>query len=117
MHRVAPLPRSALPSGSANDIDLFAQGKAAMISSAPYFHQLRTRVKDFAWDIAPPPQRKRRATPVAGLDLHVRRDEGPRRGLGLLRFVVGPEGQETITELGRGVPVLKSVATTPAFLQ
>jgi ABC-type glycerol-3-phosphate transport system substrate-binding protein len=36
---------------------------------------------------------------------------------GLLRFVVGPEGQKTITELGRGVPVLKSVATTPAFLQ
>jgi multiple sugar transport system substrate-binding protein len=34
-----------------------------------------------------------------------------------LRYVVSKEGQTTITTLGRGVPVLKSVANSPAFLQ
>ena len=38
VHRVAPSPEERTAIGlPANDIDLFAQGKAAMISSAPYF--------------------------------------------------------------------------------
>jgi multiple sugar transport system substrate-binding protein len=118
VHRVAPSPEERTAIGIPNDIDLFAQGKAAMISSAPYFHQLRTRVKDFAWDIAPPPQRKRRATPLWPDSISMYAGtKAPDVAWALLRFVVGPEGQKTITELGRGVPVLKSVATTPAFLQ
>ena len=62
-----------------------------MISSAPYFHQLRTRVKDFAWDIAPPPSAS--AGPPLWPDSisMYAGTKAPDVALGLLRFVVGPE--------------------------
>jgi multiple sugar transport system substrate-binding protein len=118
VHHVAPTAdeRQALGAGS-ND-EMFYQGKAAMFSSAPYFHQLRSRIKDFDWDVAVPVMRKRRATPLWPDSISMNSaTKVPAAAWRFLRYVVGPDGQKTITELGRGVPVLKSVANSPAFLQ
>jgi multiple sugar transport system substrate-binding protein len=118
VHRVAPSPEERQALGVGSNDELFYQGKAGMISSAPYFHNLRSRIKDFEWDVAVPPLRKRRATPLWPDSISVSAaTKVPEASWRFLRHVVGPEGQKTITELGRGVPVLKSVASSPAFLQ
>jgi multiple sugar transport system substrate-binding protein len=118
VHHVGPTPEERRETGNLGDIDLFAQGKAAMIATPPYFHQLRNRVKDFEWDVAPLPRQKRSATPLWPDSVSMYAEtKVPEAAWALLRFVVGPEGQTTITELGRGVPVLKSVAASKAFLQ
>ncbi len=118
VHRVAPTPEERQALGVGSNDELFYQGKAAMISSAPYFHNLRNRIKDFEWDVAVPTMRKRRATPLWPDSISMYSGtKAPEASWHFLRYVVGPEGQKTITELGRGAPVLKSVASSPAFLQ
>jgi multiple sugar transport system substrate-binding protein len=118
VHRVAPTPEERKALGVASNDEMFYQGKAAMISSAPYFHNLRSRIKDFEWDVAIPTMRKRRATPLWPDSISMYSGaKPPEAAWRFLRYVVGTEGQRTITELGRGVPVLKSVANSPAFLQ
>jgi multiple sugar transport system substrate-binding protein len=118
VHQVAPQPEERQALGAASNDELFYQGKAAMISSAPYFHNLRNRIRDFEWDVAVPAMRKRRATPLwpDSISMHSG-TKVPEASWRFLRHIVGPEGQKTITELGRGAPVLKSVAGSPAFLQ
>jgi multiple sugar transport system substrate-binding protein len=118
VHHVAATPEERQAAGAASNDELFYQGKAAMISSAPYFHNLRNRIRDFEWDVAVPTTRKRRATPQWPDSISVYSGTRvPEASWRFLRYVVGPEGQKTITELGRGAPVLKSVAHSPAFLQ
>ena len=118
VHQVAPQPEERQALGAASNDELFYQGKAAMISSAPYFHNLRSRIRDFEWDVAVPALRKRRATPLwpDSISMHSG-TKVPEASWRFLRHVVGPDGQKTITELGRGAPVLKSVAGSAAFLQ
>ena len=117
-HRVAPTPEERQELGVASNDELFYQGKAAMISSAPYFHNLRNRIKDFEWDVAVTTMKKRRATPLWPDSISISAGtKVPEAAWRFLRHVVGPDGQQTITELGRGAPVLKSVANSPAFLQ
>jgi multiple sugar transport system substrate-binding protein len=118
VHHVAPTAEERQALGVSSNDEMFYQGKAAMISSAPYFHQLRSRIKDFDWDVAVPTMRKRRATPLWPDSISMNSaTKAPEAAWRFLRYVVGPDGQKTITELGRGVPVLKSVANSPAFLQ
>lgn len=118
VHRVAPTPEERQALGVNSNDELFYQGKAAMISSAPYFHNLRNRIKDFEWDVAVPTMRKRRAAPLWPDSISMYAGtKAPEAAWRFLRYIVGPDGQKTITELGRGAPVLKSVANSPAFLQ
>jgi multiple sugar transport system substrate-binding protein len=118
-HHVAPTNDERRAAGSPNgDVDLFAQGKAAMIATPPYFHQLRTRVTDFEWDVAPMPRSKKSAAPLWPDSISVNAaSKNPDAAWALVRYVVGTDGQKTVTELGRGVPVLKAVANSPSFLQ
>jgi len=98
--------------------DLFAQGKAAMTSSAPYLFDLRTQLKNLDWDVVPEPMKAKRAAPLWPDSISMNAaTKAPEPSWGLLRYVLGPRGQTTITTLGRGVPVLKSIANSPAFLQ
>jgi multiple sugar transport system substrate-binding protein len=99
-------------------VSLFAQGKAAMIATPPYFHQLRTRITDFEWDVAPMPRSKKVAAPLWPDSISINNgSKNPEAAFALVRHVVGTNGQKTVTELGRGVPVLKAVANSPSFLQ
>ncbi len=98
--------------------DLFAQGKAAMTSSAPYLFDLRTQLKDIDWDVVPEPMKAKCAAPLWPDSISMNAaTKAPELSWQLLRYVLGPQGQTTITTLGRGVPVLKSIANSPAFLQ
>jgi multiple sugar transport system substrate-binding protein len=117
-HRVAPTNDERRAEGNLADDLLFAQGKAALIATPPYFHQLRSRIKDFEWDVAPMPRSKKAAAPLWPDSISVNAaSKSPEAAFALVRYVVGPDGQKTVTELGRGVPVLKSVANSPSFLQ
>jgi multiple sugar transport system substrate-binding protein len=117
-HHVAPTNDERRADGNLDDTALFAAGKAAMIATPPYFHQLRSRIKDFEWDVAPMPRSKKFAAPLwpDSISLNAA-SRNPDTGFALVRYVVGQDGQKTVTELGRGVPVLKSVANSPSFLQ
>jgi multiple sugar transport system substrate-binding protein len=98
--------------------DLFAQGKAAMTSSAPYLFDLRTQLKNLDWDVVPEPMKAKRAAPLWPDSISMNAaTKAPEPSWGLLRYVLGPQGQTTITTLGRGVPVRNGVANSPAFLQ
>ena len=118
VHHVGPTPAERKAANNADDTTLFAQSKAAMIATPPYFFDLRSQIKDIDWDIVPMPMQKKRAAPLwpdsISMNAATKASEAT---WGLLRYVVGTEGQTTITTLGRGVPVLKSVANSPAFLQ
>ncbi|CAA9210957.1 MAG: N-Acetyl-D-glucosamine ABC transport system, sugar-binding protein [uncultured Chloroflexi bacterium] len=117
-HHVAPTNEERRADGNLDDTALFAAGKAAMIATPPYFHQLRTRIKDFEWDVAPMPRSKKSAAPLWPDSISINAaSKNPDAAFALVRYVIGPDGQKTVTELGRGVPVLKSVATSPSFLQ
>jgi multiple sugar transport system substrate-binding protein len=117
-HHVAPTNDERRADGNLDDLSLFAQGKAAMIATPPYFHQLRSRIKDFEWDVAPMPRSKRFAAPLWPDSISVNAaSKNPDAAFALVRHVVGTDGQKTVTELGRGVPVLKAVANSPSFLQ
>ncbi|MDQ3701544.1 MAG: sugar ABC transporter substrate-binding protein, partial [Chloroflexota bacterium] len=117
-HHVAPTNEERTAAGGLDDVALFAQGKAAMIATPPYFHQLRSRIQDFEWDVAPMPRQKKGAAPLWPDSISINAPtKVPDAAWGMLRFVVGPDGQKTVTELGRGVPVLKAVASSPSFLQ
>ncbi|MGI8913895.1 MAG: ABC transporter substrate-binding protein [Chloroflexota bacterium] len=118
VHHVGPTPAERKAANSADDTTLFAQSKAAMIATPPYFFDLRSQIKDVDWDIAPMPMQKKRAAPLWPDSISMNAaTKASGVAWGLLRYVVGSEGQTTITTLGRGVPVLKSVANSPAFLQ
>lgn len=117
-HHVAPTNDERRADGNLDDTNLFAQGKAVMIATPPYFHQLRTRITDFEWDVAPMPRSKKSAAPLWPDSISVNAaSKNPEAAFALVRYVVGTDGQKTVTELGRGVPVLKSVANSPSFLQ
>jgi multiple sugar transport system substrate-binding protein len=118
VHHVGPTPEERKAANNADDTTLFAQSKAAMIATPPYFFDLRSQIKDIDWDVVPMPMQKKRAAPLwpDSISMNAATKAGD-AAWGLLRYVVGPEGQTTITTLGRGVPVLKSVANSPAFLQ
>lgn len=118
VHHVGPTPAERKAANNASDTALFAHSQAAMIATPPYFFDLRTQIKDIDWDIVPMPMQKKRAAPLWPDSISMNgATKASDATWGLLRYVVGTEGQTTITTLGRGVPVLKSVANSPAFLQ
>ncbi|HEV7214606.1 MAG TPA: sugar ABC transporter substrate-binding protein [Chloroflexota bacterium] len=118
IHHVGPTPDERKAANNADDPTLFSQSKAAMIATPPYFFDLRSQIKDIDWDIAPMPMQKKRAAPLWPDSISMNAaTKASDAAWGLLRYVVSKEGQTTITTLGRGVPVLKSVANSPAFLQ
>ena len=117
-HHVAPTNDERRADGNLGDDLLFAQGKAAMIATPPYFHNLRSRIKDFEWDVAPMPRSKKFAAPLWPDSISINAaSKNPDAAFALVRHVVGADGQKTVTELGRGVPVLKAVANSASFLQ
>lgn len=106
------------PDTAAQFGDPFAAGKSAMTTIGhwvvPEYSQL-----PFAWDVAAfPAGPEERATSVNSAGFVVAQDsKNPEAAWKFIEFALGESGQRKLTELGFALPVLKSVAESPAYLE
>jgi multiple sugar transport system substrate-binding protein len=96
--------------------DPFESGNAAMTPAGhwvvPYYSNV-----DFNWDAVPLPQAVNQQSMVNSVGFVIAKDsEYPEESWEFLQHLVGEAGQEKITSLGLGVPTLKAIATSDAYL-
>lgn len=97
--------------------DPFASGVAAMTTighwTVPQYAQLA-----FKWDVAPMPSGPAgRATSVNSAGFVIAKDsKHADASWEFVKYALGQAGQTRLTELGFAVPILKSVAESPVFL-
>jgi multiple sugar transport system substrate-binding protein len=97
--------------------DPFESGNAAMTPAGHWVVPFYSNV-DFAWDVAPLPKGKTQASIVNSVGFVVAKDsQHPEEAWAFLKHLVGEPGQKKVTALGLGVPALKSVATSDAYLK
>src|SRR5262245_2100376 len=74
---------------------------------------------EFKWDVAPMPSGPvGRATSVNSAGFVVSKDsKHADAAWEFVKFAVSQQGQQRLTELGFAIPVLKSIAESPTFLQ
>jgi multiple sugar transport system substrate-binding protein len=97
--------------------DPFESGNAAMTPAGhwvvPYYSNV-----GFAWDVAPLPKGKVQATIVNSVGFVVAKDsKHPAEAWAFLKHLVGEAGQQKVTSLGLGVPSLKAIANSDAYLK
>ena len=106
MHKyeVAPTPTDFADLGVGPD-PLFAQGKAAMITTGFWNVGALQEVDDINWDIAPIFQNKQRATVAFGSGLAVVSDsKHPEAAFKIVEFLTSEEGQTPIIEMKQDIP-------------
>lgn len=97
--------------------DPFAAGVSAMTTighwAVPDYAKL-----EFKWDVAPMPAGPAaHATSVNSAGFVVSKDsKSPDAAWEFVKYAVGEAGQKRLTELGFAVPILKSIAESPTFL-
>ncbi len=98
--------------------DPFQAGAAAMTTIGHWAVPGYNAVK-FKWDVAPMPKGPAgQATSVNSAGFVVAQgSKHPDEAFEFIKFVLSPTGQTRLAQLGFAVPVLKSVAEGPAFLQ
>lgn len=104
-HKVQP-PWSNLQQSNA-DVQMFAQGKVAMMfelsGSLPY---LKKTIKDFEWDIAPPPARVDQATEASDVVFAIPSNgKHPDAAWRLLKYLTSEEGGQIVGKGNAYVPV------------
>jgi multiple sugar transport system substrate-binding protein len=74
---------------------------------------------DFAWDVALMPKGSGgQATSVNSAGFVIAKDaKNPDAAWEFIKFALSEEGQKLLTEMGLAIPVLKSVAESPTFLE
>jgi len=98
--------------------DPFAAGVAAMTTighwAVPTYSEL-----EFKWDVAAfPAGPAARATSVNSAGFVVSKaSKNPAAAWEFVKFAVGSTGQTRLTELGFAIPILKSIAESPVFLE
>ena len=114
VHDVVP---SELEYEAEDNESRFANGRMAMVMgsrrSVPFF---RT-IDGFTWDVAPLPVHDEPVT-LLHSDAYCLPADGDHQDQAwrFVEFAVGPEGAPIVAASGRTVPSLRSVATSPAFL-
>jgi len=108
---IMPTPSTAEQFG-----DPFESGNAAMTPAGhwvvPYYSGV-----DFDWDVAPLPMGKERVSMVNSVGfVAASASKHPDEAWAFLQYLVGEPGQSRITSLGLGVPALKSIANSDAYL-
>jgi len=115
-HKVAPTPAQAQTFGGSDA--LFYSGKAAMIMESYVIVASARTQKGLNFDMAPLPHRRARSTVAFPIGYVMpKAAKNPDAAARFMTFIAGPEGQKLIAELGIGLPGLKSIAKTDAFLQ
>lgn len=117
VHKVSPSPELT---ASVAAPDLFLGGKAAMMLSGhwQYPSLLSAGGLEFEAAVLPVgPQGQTARSDIGTTGLAIAADsKNPDAAWEFLKFSSGPEGQALIAETGLFVPVLKSVANSPSFL-
>ncbi|MEU4292993.1 sugar ABC transporter substrate-binding protein [Kribbella sp. NPDC026596] len=108
-------PWSALQQDNVQN-QMFAQGKIAMMfatfGTVPY---MRTTVKDFTWDVAPPPADLEQKTESSVIVFCIPKTaKNPDQAWGLLKFLAGEEGGKILLQGGAFTPINNKVAATLA---
>ncbi len=108
---IMPTPSTAEQFG-----DPFESGNAAMTPAGhwvvPYYSGV-----DFDWDVAPLPMGKERVSMVNSVGfVAANASKHPDEAWAFLKYLVGEPGQSRVTSLGLGVPALKSIANSDAYL-
>lgn len=98
--------------------DLFAAGKVAMWSIG-HWTVPEYSVLDFKFDVVPMPAGPAgRATSINSAGFVIAKDsQHPQEAFEFVKFALGTTGQTRLTELGFAIPVLKSVAESPVYLE
>jgi multiple sugar transport system substrate-binding protein len=104
-------PWSALQQDNVQN-QLFAQGKIAMMfatfGTVPY---MRTTVKDFTWDVAPPPADVAQKTEASVIVFCIpKAAKNPDQAWELLKFLAGEEGGKILLGGGAFTPIHNKVA-------
>lgn len=116
VHGVSPSPREQTDLGQVND--LFASGKIAMRFGEFWSSVQYLEVQDFEWDIAEPARGVQQATWVGGACYTVNSGTKlPEESVKLALFGSGPEGAKIVAAARAGVPAIKEIAESPAFLE
>ncbi len=112
-HHVAPTASEEQGLG-----DIFANGRLGMMSAwMTSITRYEKQIKSFEWDVAPLPANKKRAN--LGLVLMYAissQTKHPEEAYRFTRFLAGEKAQKILAESGMAVPVLRSVAESPAFI-
>lgn len=97
--------------------DGFSAGIAAMTVSGHWVVPEYAE-RGFAWGVAPLPSGpKGRVTSVNSAGFVISKTtRHPKEAWDFVKFAVGPDGQAALAKLGLAVPILKSVAEGPAYL-
>jgi len=110
-YKIMPTPSAAEQFG-----DPFESGNAAMTPAGHWVVPLYSKV-DFNWGVAPLPKGKTRASIVNSVGFVVAKDsKHPDESWAFLKYLIGPQGQAKVTSLGLGVPAIKSIANSDAYL-
>lgn len=116
-YEVAPTPEDFANLGVGTD-PLFAQGKAAMITTGFWNVGAMQEVEDINWDIAPIFQNEERATVAFGSGLAIVSDtEHPDEAFRLVEFMTSEEGQMPIIEMKQDMPVNIKALNSETFQQ
>ena len=111
-HKIMPAPSVAEQFG-----DPFESGNSAMTAAGHWVVPFYGNV-NFAWDVAPLPKGTVQASIVNSVGFVVAKDtKHPEEAWAFLKHLVGEPGQKKVTSLGLGVPALKSVANSDAYLK
>jgi multiple sugar transport system substrate-binding protein len=96
--------------------EMFAGGLGAAYNNGRWMVPLFREV-DFGWDVMPMPMKTQRAQTLSGSMFGIcEGGQSPDAAWKLLSYIVGPEGQELMTETGLLLPSRKSVAESDLFL-
>jgi multiple sugar transport system substrate-binding protein len=98
--------------------DTFAAGVSAMTTIGHWAVPTYMETK-FKWDVAPfPAGPAGRATSVNSAGFVIAKtSKQPEAAWEFVKFAVGTSGQTRLTELGFAIPILKSIAESPVYLE
>ena len=97
--------------------DWFANERAAMYICGRW-RTMKFKTLDFDWDIAPVPYYRHMYTWVDLVAYCVAKDsKHPDEAWKLVNFLTGPEAQKLVAQAGHAIPIRRSVAYSPAFIE
>ena len=116
VHKVSPSPREQKDLGSLDD--LFVSGKVAMRYGEFWSSTRFRQAAKFKWDIAEPARDKKQATWVGGACYTVNtKSKHTSESVKFVVWAAGKDGATVIAEHAAGIPAIKSVAQSDAFLK